>query len=195
MAVKRTLDIGQFAKSIYAKAVDIFIGGGGDDLAFLGLGVLADYARRHGVATGRSVLYLPNGRRGRLRRAIAVAADRNEPVCLIGHSWGGPDAWRAGTWAAARGLPVRALITLDPVAGPLRRRFTGELACPWLNVVAQPAAPDRSDRLTGLHGLSRKPSGLPTAKATQEVVLNLNHWNVADMMAGSDAWRWVGKVL
>jgi pimeloyl-ACP methyl ester carboxylesterase len=170
--------------------VDIFIGGGGDDLAFLGLGVVADVARARAADTGRPVLYVANGRLGRVRRAITACAQRGEDVCLVGHSWGGPDAWRVAAWAAARTLPIRALITLDPVAGPLRRTFKGGLTCLWLNVVARPAAPDRSDRLTDLRGLSRKPSGLPTIRATREVVLDLNHWNVAGMLASSDAWRW-----
>jgi pimeloyl-ACP methyl ester carboxylesterase len=171
--------------------VDIFIGGGGDDLAFLGLGVVADAARDRAAETGRPVLYFANGRLGRVRRAIAADSRRGENVCLVGHSWGGPDAWRAAAWAATRGLPVDALITIDPVAGPLHWIFKGELACPWLNVVAAPTTPDRSDRLTELRGLSRKPSGLPTVLATREVVLDLHHGNVAGMLALSDAWRWV----
>jgi pimeloyl-ACP methyl ester carboxylesterase len=173
--------------------VEILIGGGGDDLAFLGLGVFADVARARAAETGRTVLYVANGRLGRVRRAIIACAMRREPVCLIGHSWGGPDAWCLAVWAARRGLPIHALVTLDPVAGPLRRRFTGHVACPWLNVVARPTAPDRTDRLTNFCGLSRKPSGLPTDRATREVILDLNHWNVAGMLAASEAWRWAGS--
>lgn len=173
--------------------VDIFIGGGGDDLAFLGLGVVAAYARVRAAAIGAPVLYVANGRLGPVRRAILAAAIQGDAVHLVGHSWGGPDAWRAAAWSAARGLPVRALITLDPVAGPFRRTFRGAPACPWLNVVAAPTRPDHSDRLTRLGGVSRKPSGLPTACATREVVLDLNHWNVAGMMARSDAWRWADE--
>ncbi|HEX3367631.1 hypothetical protein [Phenylobacterium sp.] len=170
--------------------MDIFIGGGGDDLAFLGLGVVAAYARARAAEIGRPVLYVPNGRLQPVRRAISTAAFNGEPVNLVGHSWGGPDAWRAAGWAAAKSLPVRALITLDPVAGPFRRTFTGAPVCPWLNVVAAPTMPDRSDRLTRLCGVSRKPSRLPTACASREVILDVNHWNVAGMMALSDAWRW-----
>jgi pimeloyl-ACP methyl ester carboxylesterase len=177
-----------------AGGVDIFIGGGGDDLTALGLGVVADYAHAWAAESAHAVLYVANGRPGPVRREIAAAAARKEPVVLAGHSWGGPDAWRAAAWAADEGLPVRALITLDPVGGPLRRTFRGQLACPWLNIVAAPATPDRSDRLTRLRGLSRKPSGLPTAQADREVILDLNHWNVAGMMALSDAWRWVETV-
>jgi pimeloyl-ACP methyl ester carboxylesterase len=174
--------------------MDIFIGGGGDDLAFLGLGVLASYARRFAAETGRPVIYLPNARPGRVRRAIAEAAARGEPLSLVGHSWGGPDAWRAAAGAARRGLPVRALVTLDPVDGPLRRRFAGSLTCEWLNVVASPSAPDRSDALTRAPLLARKPSSLPVAQATRAVTLDLNHWDVAGMMHASGARRLIEAV-
>jgi len=169
--------------------MEIFIGGAGDDLAFLGFGVLASYARRYAAETGRPAIYVPNARLRRVRRAIAEAAARGEAVNLIGHSWGGPDAWRAAAWAARRGLPLRALVTLDPVDGPLRRRFEGALGCEWLNVVADPSAPDRSDALTRLPLLAGKPPRLPLAQATRQVILDLNHWDVTGMMRASGARR------
>lgn len=171
--------------------MDIFIGGGGDDLAFLNFGVLADYARRYAAETGRPVLIVPNARTWRVRRAIRAAARTGEPVNLIGHSWGGPDAWRTVAWAARDSLPVQSLITLDPVGGPLRRRLEGPLPVPWLNVEARPSSPDRSDLATSLWPWSRKPSGLPVALATRHVALDLNHWDVAGMMTLSGACRWL----
>jgi pimeloyl-ACP methyl ester carboxylesterase len=171
--------------------MEIFIGGGGDDLAFLNLGVVAHYARRYAAETGRRVIYSPNARAGKLRAAIRTAADAGETVSLIGHSWGGPDAWRAAAWAARQGLPVARLITLDPVGGPWPRRFAGSLATPWLNVDAQPSAPDRSDWLTSLRPYARKPSGLPVSLATRHVTLDLNHWDVAGMMDLSGARQWL----
>jgi pimeloyl-ACP methyl ester carboxylesterase len=126
-----------------------------------------------------------------VRQAIQLAAQAGESIGLIGHSWGGPDAWRAAAWAARGGLPVRALVTLDPVGGPLPRRFEGPLAVPWLNVQAQPSSPDRSDWLTSLRPYARKPSGLPVALATRHVVLDLNHRDVAGMMDLSGARRWL----
>jgi pimeloyl-ACP methyl ester carboxylesterase len=173
--------------------LDIFIGGGGDDLAWLGLGVVADYARSHAAATGRRTAYVANGRLCQVRRLIAASAHRGEPICLVGHSWGGPGAWRAAAWANSASLPLKSLITLDPVAGPFRRRFIGDPGCPWLNVVASASSPDRSDRLTDLWGLSRKPSRLPLESATRHVVLDLNHWNVVGMMEASGALVWMGE--
>jgi pimeloyl-ACP methyl ester carboxylesterase len=171
--------------------VEIFIGGGGDDLAFLNFGVLAHYARRYAAQTGRRVVYAPNARIWKVRDAIRAAANAGETVSLIGHSWGGPDAWRAAAWAARNGLPVARLITLDPVGGPLPRRFEEPLPAPWLNVHARPSTPDRSDWLTTLWPYARKPSGLPVALATRHVALDLNHWNVAGMMERSGARRWL----
>jgi pimeloyl-ACP methyl ester carboxylesterase len=171
--------------------VEIFIGGGGDDLAFLNLGVVADYARRYAAETGRRVLYVPNARIRTVRDAIRAAARAGERVSLIGHSWGGPDAWRAAAWAARDGLPVARLITLDPVGGPLPRRFEAPLPAPWLNVEAQPSTPDRSDWLTSLRPYARKPSPLPVALATRHVALDLNHRDVAGMMRLSGARRWL----
>ena len=171
--------------------MEIFIGGGGDDLAFLGLGVVANYAARFARETGRPGLYFPNARTRTLRRAIAAAARAGDAVSLIGHSWGGPDAWRAAAWAARNGWPVGKLITLDPVGGPLPRRFRASLPTPWLNVGTRPSSPDRSDRLTSLAPFARKPSGLPLTLATRHVALDLNHRDVAAMMALSGARAWL----
>ena len=171
--------------------MEIFNGGGGDDLAFLNLGVLAHYARRYMAETGRPVAYVANARTTTLRRAIRLAAQAGEAVSLIGHSWGGPDAWRAAAWAARNGMSVSRVVTLDPVGGPLPRRFEGRLPVPWLNVDAQPSLPDRSDWLTSLRPYARKPSGLPIALATRNVVLDVNHRDVARMMELSGARQWL----
>jgi hypothetical protein len=42
--------------------LDIFIGGGGDDLAWLGLGIVRAYAQRYAAETRRPVLYSANAR-------------------------------------------------------------------------------------------------------------------------------------
>jgi hypothetical protein len=167
--------------------VDIFIGGGGDDLAFLGLGVVRQYADRYAAETGRPVAYLPNARLGRTRRLIEDAASSGEVVNVIGHSWGAVDAYAAVLAAVTRGAPVANLITLDPVSGP----FRGAPAWPggpyWLNVTLAPSSPDRSDRLTRRRPWARKPSRLPLALADSHLVLDLNHWDVGRMMRQSGA--------
>ena len=171
--------------------MDIFIGGGGDDLPFLNLGVLANYAQRYAAQTLRPVLYVPNARIRRVREAIEAAAQNDDAINLIGHSWGGPDAWRSAAWALRKGFPIRSLITLDPVSGPLRSRFEDFAPAPWLNVLAEPTRVDRSDRMTTLWPWARKPSQLPVAWAMRQVRLDTNHWNVAAMMAFSGARAWL----
>jgi pimeloyl-ACP methyl ester carboxylesterase len=167
--------------------VDIFIGGGGDDLAFLGLGVVRQYAARYAAETGRPVVYLPNARIGRAQRLIQAAVRAGEPVSVVGHSWGAIDAYVAVAAAARRGALAVTLVTLDPVSGPLRRPVAWRPGVFWLDVALAPSSPDRSDRLTNRHPWARKPSRLPLEAADQRVVLDLNHWDVGRMMRLSGA--------
>jgi pimeloyl-ACP methyl ester carboxylesterase len=167
--------------------VDIFIGGGGDDLSWLGLGVVRQYALRFAAETRRPVVYLPNARLWRAGRLIRAASDRGETVNLIGHSWGAIDAYVVAVRAAGRGVPIASLVTLDPVSGPLRRPPAWPGGPYWLNVTLAPTEPDRSDRLTARRPWARKPSRLPLEAADASVVLDLNHWDVGRMMRLSGA--------
>ncbi|MBS0411602.1 MAG: hypothetical protein JSR86_16920 [Proteobacteria bacterium] len=167
--------------------MDIFVGGGGDDLSWLGLGVVRDYAADHAARTGRPTLYLPNARTLRLRRALELAARRGAAVNIVGHSWGAIDAFEAAVWAAGRGLAVANLVTLDPVSGPLRRPSAWRGGAFWLNVTLDPEAPDPSDRLTRRRPFAHKPSRLPLADADLAVTLDANHWDVETMMRLSGA--------
>ena len=167
--------------------MDVFIGGGGDDLAFLGLGVVRQYADRYAAEPGRPVVYLPNARIGRARRLIEAAIHAGEPVNVIGHSWGAIDAYVAVAAAARRGAHAANLVTLDPVSGPLRRPGAWPAGAYWLNISLAPAAPDRSDSLTLRRPFAHKPSRLPLADADRDVVLDLNHWDVGRMMRLSGA--------
>jgi thioesterase domain-containing protein len=166
--------------------IDIFVGGGGDDWPILGLGVVRFYAARYAEETGRPTAYLPNARVRRIVRLIASASEAG-PVNVIGHSWGGPDAYKAVVRARRRGLRVDTLITLDPVGGPIHRIAREVPDVFWLNVEARPSQPDDSDRLTLRRPFARKPSRLPVEAAHRHVVLDLNHWNVAAMMTLSGA--------
>jgi pimeloyl-ACP methyl ester carboxylesterase len=167
--------------------LDIFIGGGGDDLAWMGFGVIRQYAARYAVETGRAVAYLPNARIGRARRLIMSAARAGEPVNVVGHSWGAIDAYVAVVQAARAGAQVASLVTLDPVSGPLRRPPGRPSGLHWLNVTLEPTRPDESDRLTDRRPWAAKPPRLPLAAADQQVILDLNHWDVAGMMRLSGA--------
>ena len=166
--------------------MEIFIGGGGDDLAWLGLGVVRDYVDAYVAETGRQALYAPNARVGELTRRLRACRDA-APLNLVGHSWGGPDAFELAARLSAAGRPVDNLITLDAVSGPFRRHSVAFEIGYWLDVTARPQAPDRSDRLTHLPPLSRKPSRLPFGEADCRVTLELSHWNVAGMMRLSGA--------
>jgi pimeloyl-ACP methyl ester carboxylesterase len=167
--------------------VDIFIGGGGDDLSWLGLGVVRQYAARYAKETGRPVVYLPNARIGRALRLIEAAVRAGEPVNVVGHSWGAIDAYAAVTGAARRGAIVATLITLDPVSGPLRRPAAWRPGPYWLDITLAPTSPDRSDRLTNRRPWARKPSRLPLEAADERIVLDMNHWDVGRMMRLSGA--------
>jgi len=167
--------------------MDIFVGGGGDDLAWLGLGVVRGYAANLAASTGRPVLYVPNARPARLRHAIEAAARRGDVVNLIGHSWGAIDAFQAAASALRRGVAVANLVTLDPVSGPWRRPLAWPGGAFWLNVRASPSRPDRSDRLTQRRPLAHKPSRLPLTAADRNVILDLHHWDVESMMRLSGA--------
>ena len=110
--------------------LDIFIGGGADDL-MPGGGVLRTYARDYAAATGREVRYLPNARVGRAKRLMRAAAASGRAVRIVGHSWGAPDAYRAVATLVAEGLPVDLLVTLDPIDGPQYDAWAAFTA-PWL---------------------------------------------------------------
>lgn len=164
-----------------ATGLDIFIGGGGDDLAWLGLGVVRAYAAGYAAETGRPALYSANGRVWRLIRRLRRQGPR-VPLNIVGHSWGALDAFQLAVRAERAGVTVHNLITLDPVGWPFGRAPKGEVSAPWLNVACAPSRPDDSDRLTQLPPWSRKPSGLPVGLAEACVELDLNHWNVEAMM-------------
>ena len=160
----------------------MFVGGGADDL-MPGGGVLRDYMRRYAAETRRATAYFPNARVGRIARTVADVLRRGGRVNLIGHSWGGPDAFRVAARLAKRGLYVTSLITLDPVSGPFRRPAGSVEPAFWMNVLAIPDRLDRSDRLAVLPPFSRKPSSLPTSAADRSVTVALHHWDVDGMMA------------
>jgi pimeloyl-ACP methyl ester carboxylesterase len=162
--------------------MDIFVGGGGDDLGWLGLGVVRHYALHYSAHTARPVLYSPNARAGRLLRAIRAAGRRGETINLVGHSWGAVDAYQATALALRQGLAVANLITLDPVSGLYRRPAPWPGGAFWLNITLKPSRLDQSDRMTRLWPLACKPSRLPVSAADEAVILDLHHWDVGAML-------------
>jgi pimeloyl-ACP methyl ester carboxylesterase len=166
--------------------MDIFIGGAADDV-MPGGGVMRGYARSYGRETGRPTRYLPNGRIGRAEDAIRQGNADGGPVNVVGHSWGGPDAYNAVARARRDRLRVDNLITLDPVRGPGGALEGAEGAGAWMNVYASPTHPDYTDWITNFGPLSAKPSNLPTQQADEPVNVNLSHGDVDGMMEQSGA--------
>ena len=160
---------------------DIFVGGGFDDI-FPG-SAMSEYVKDYACQTGRPVQYVPNNRVGQVVNAIRDANRNGGPVNVVGHSYGGPDAYNAAAIANRQGLRVDNLITIDPVSGPSRRVIGTAQPGAWLNLQAHSDHPDFSDRLTGIPWFAHKPSALPIAQADQSAVLKANHRDVEDLMA------------
>ncbi len=164
--------------------LDIFVGGGADNW-IPGGGIMDGYAKDYRAQTGRPTRYLPNSHILQIVDAIREGNERGGPVNVVGHSWGGPDAYNAVAQAAARGLHVDNLITLDPVSGPFGGYDGPPRAKTWLNVTAAPSHPDYTDQVTTFPGLAHKPSRLPIDLADQSATLDLNHRDAGQMMAHS----------
>jgi thioesterase domain-containing protein len=165
---------------------DIFIGGYLDDL-WPGDGVMHDYASRYQKQTGRPTQYFRNDRVGQVVDAIRQADASGGPANVVGHSFGGPDAYNAAAAALRQGLPVANVITLDPVSGH-DGAVNGALSgAHWLNVQATTDHPNFSDLITHVPLLSAKPSNLPTRYADQTATVPAHHEDVAPMMRASGA--------
>jgi pimeloyl-ACP methyl ester carboxylesterase len=165
--------------------MDIFVGGGGDDLPIhpgFSLGVMHDVFRDYTKDTGRPTTYVANGRVDQIVDAIREGNRTLGPVNVIGHSYGGPDAYDAVAQARKLGLRVDNLATLDPVTGFYAKPAGPNGAGHWINVQATTARPNFSDAVTNLGVLSQKPSSLPVADADRSVSIEANHEDVGRMM-------------
>ncbi|MEW5685793.1 MAG: hypothetical protein AB1942_12820 [Pseudomonadota bacterium] len=165
--------------------VDIFIGSGGDDLPHFG--AMKGYAERYRADTGRPTRYFPNNREDAVLDAIREANQQGGPVNLVGHRWGGTDAYNIAARAKREGLRIDNLGTLDPVGGGqvlgirLAGRDTGDLSVgQWVNVTANPGNPESGDWIAALGG---KPSGLPIHNAGRNETVRATHADVDAMMA------------
>jgi thioesterase domain-containing protein len=163
---------------------DIFVGGGFDDI--LPRSAMSEYVKDYAAQTGRPTQYVPNARVGQVVNAIRDANRSGGPVNVVGHSYGGPDAYNAVAIANRQGLHIDNLITLDPVSGPIGRVVGPAHPDTWVNVHAEPRRPDNSDRITSIWGVSHKPSNLPVQQAEQTQAA-LNHRDVEGMMQQSGA--------
>lgn len=164
------------------RGTDIFIGGFLDDKDWSISGALRQYKDAYARETGRRVAYFPNARTDEVVEAIRTANRLGGPVNVVGHSYGGPDAFNATVRAGREGLRVDNLVTLDPVtafrAAPERGRPAGN----WTNVKAAPAVDDGSDWITNRWIFSSNPSRLPVGRAAVQTRVAGHHRDVDLMM-------------
>lgn len=169
------------------RGTDIFIGGLLDDKETDFSGALRQYKDAYAKETGRRVAYFPNARTGEVVEAIRAANRLGGPVNVVGHSYGGPDAFNAAVRAGREGLRVDNLVTLDPVtafrAAPERGRPAGF----WMNVNATPSSRDGSDWLAWVPFFAGIPSRLPTDRANQRPAVSAHHKDVDTLMVRSGA--------
>ena len=167
--------------------LDIFVGGLWDDLPLPGMGVTRDYAKTYERETGRPTRYFPNARVKDVVAAIREGNATGGPVNVVGHSYGGPDAYNASVLAGRQGLKVDNLVTLDPVTAFFAGPKKGKPADSWTNVKAVSKSPNGSDRITNIPLLSQNPSRLPARSADRQVNVGAHHENVQGMMRRSGA--------
>lgn len=169
---------------------DIFIGGGLDDrrIPFLPPGVLIDkgvmrdYADRYRQETGRPTEYYGNAKRADVLGAVRQANKSGGPVNLVGHSWGGTDAYNVAAQAKREGLRVDNVIALDPVGvglGLAGRDPGRPAAGAWTNVTANPRRIGFADVIAAIGG---KPSELPITEAGRYASVRAGHEDVDAMM-------------
>jgi thioesterase domain-containing protein len=162
---------------------DIFVGGFLDHIKTPVSGhVVKGYAERHRRQVLHPVEYHRTGEIDRVVDTIRRANRAGGPVNVVGHSWGGPDAYSAVVQARAQGLRVDNLVTVDPVSRPgenIGRLPAGQR---WVNVEGVPRKRELSDLITNIPLVSRKPSRLPIARATKTVRIEASHADFERMM-------------
>ncbi|MGJ8560975.1 MAG: hypothetical protein ACSHX3_12130 [Litorimonas sp.] len=96
---------------------DLFVGGAGDRLFKCAKTYVDVFAEAH---PARQVIYLPQGRRRQLRQILRDHPS-DQPMNIIGHSWGAADV----AWAIAQSDPTQKfdhIIGIDPVGKFARHR-------------------------------------------------------------------------
>lgn len=168
------------------RGTDIFIGGLLDDKETPISGALRQYKDAYARETGRRVAYFPNARTGAVVDAIRAANRLGGPVNVVGHSYGGPDAFNATVRAGREGLRVDNVVTLDPVTAFLAKPEPGRPAGAWTNVTAVAPIP-LLDMFTDAPPFSENPSRLPTTLADRRPAVAAYHRDVDRLMSRSGA--------
>jgi thioesterase domain-containing protein len=103
----------------------------------------------------------------------AKCKNPNEPINLIGHSWGGDTAADVAEALGADGNTADLLVTVDPVSG--RKGDFTEVAdgsSTWINIDAEnPWPPNRSDFVADAGGpWNDKPRNMPMSLEQQTCI-------------------------
>lgn len=156
------------------KAVDIYVGGGGD-FKTRNVASYADEKRREHPE--RDVLYYGLDSPKRVEAVVDIYGKAGIPVNIVGHSWG---ASRGGQAAEHARGPIAYFATIDPVGrfedmGQAKPRSVAR----WDNVVGVPSRLDQTDWIARIGG---EPSALPIGSADRNVFMDANHGDFAEMM-------------
>jgi RHS repeat-associated protein len=155
--------------------LDVFVGGAGDGRSQIVASYQRAFAKAHPT---RKSLYFEHDQSDDIIKAVqaAIAANKFEPINIIGHSWGGSTAASVSRDLKAANVDVSLLVTIDPVS---RREIQGA-AGRWLNVNAAPSesngwAGDRWARLGGKWG------NWPSGKANSHYDAPYHHNEFGDL--------------
>ena len=161
---------------------DIFIGGNNDDDTEIVFDYSEDFASR--LYPDRNASYFTWDQQSEiiaLINKITVECGDDEPINLVGHSWGGATAANVAEALGKDGVDL--LITIDPVS----RRWSrpGDLSNnvgTWIDVNATPSKGNASDLLARLGG---KWGDWPDGRADDYYTVDANHENFRTLMEGA----------
>ena len=185
----------------------IYIGGGGDGYlpkSLVGAAV-RDYVNE--VEEGNFFTHFGQDFWGtswsNAARAVEVMHSLDKPVIIIGHSYGGDSALHLAQYAKDRGIPVRLLVTVDPVDGRQHRHFATELAQlskglggNWVNIRATsyedknivPDASDNTARIGGRMSIEAQKS------ADKYFEAKVHHWEFGRMLTSKGVPKMISNV-
>ncbi|MDO6965233.1 alpha/beta fold hydrolase [Rhizobium alvei] len=160
---------------------DIFVGGFMDKEIS---NIVKQYAEQHkayynSIGVKRDVRYYDHKEKDKIEKAIKEIAKKNEPINIVGHSWGATTAANAARNAKQK---IDNLITVDPVGveglGKKKPNFIDN----WVNVEAKPPKGNFSDAIARAGNLGRGVSFLPTKTADRNVITDAHHEQFGPMM-------------
>lgn len=157
---------------------DIFIGGNNDDDSRIVNSYFTDFTKLH---PDRNTAYFTWNQQSEiiaLVNKIRAECGDDEPINLVGHSWGGATAANVAEALGKDGVDL--LITIDPVSRIWSR--PGDLSDnvgTWIDVNATPSDGNASDLLARLGG---KWGDWPDGRADDYYTVDANHENFRALM-------------